>query len=170
MNTVGLLGIAAQEIATLARALPRNRRETLRFTGLPVAAELMAVEHLDFLAVAPGAKLAFCPPIPPCRLLLLPGSEGALLQRCKAACVMSYGGSSKDSLTLSSLAAGQASLAIQRELPTLTGGSIERQELVFPLAESKQARSLLFRVGLLLVLGVSVEDLPAALEIFGPEA
>lgn len=159
--------MAPGEIDALMRALPRSRQESIRLTSLPAAADLMAVEHLDLLAVAPGADLAPSAPLPSCRLLLLPGTEGALLRHCKAACVMSYGGASKNSLTLSSLEVGQVSIAIQRELPTLTGGSIDRQELVFPLAPDQEALSLLFRVGLFLVLGVSVDELPAALEIHG---
>jgi len=167
LKTVGLWGMAPGEIEALMRALPRALQESMRFTGLPAAADLMAVEHLDFLAVAPGAELASCAPLPPCRLLLLPGTAGALLRRCKVACVISYGSSSKDSLTLSSLEVGQVSLAILRTLPTLAGGSIERQELVLPLAPDMEAPKLLFRVGLFLVLGVSVADLPAALEVCG---
>lgn len=164
MKTVGFWGISTEDIAALRSALPTSLQEGYRFAQLPAAVDLLAVEQFALLAVAPGAEPESGVPIPPSRLLLLPGSDLSLLQRCKAACVMSYGGSSKDSLTLSSLEGRQLSLAIQRELPTLSGGSVERQELMFPLRGEEGPLDLLFRVGLLLVLGVCVEDLDALLQ------
>lgn len=163
MQTVGLWGLSATELSHLQAGLPRKLRETLRFTSFPAAAQLMAVEHLALLAVAPGAVPTMDTPLPPCRLLLLPGTERAFLGLLHANCVISYGGSSKDSLTLSALEGGVLCLAIQRTLPTLLGGSVERQELVFPLRGAERPLQLLFRVGLLLTLGCEPEQLSSLL-------
>lgn len=86
------------------------------------------------------------------------------MQGCTAACVMSYGTSSKDSLTVSSIEARCVSLAVQRELVTMLGGTVDRQELVIPLKNSKDPLPLLACVGLLLVMGVPAEELPALVE------
>jgi hypothetical protein len=77
---------------------------------------------------------------------------------------MSYGVSSKDSLTISSMEANQISVAVQRELVTVTGGTVEQQELILGIREDKALLPLLAFVGLLLVLGVPAEELPALLE------
>lgn len=168
MKTVGLWGLGAEEMNALFAILPRRTRETHRFALLPAAISLMAVEQFDLLAISPAAASEVAAPLPPCRLLLLPGTETALLRHCSASCVMSYGASPKDSLTISSLDPPLVSLAFLRELPTLTGGIVERQELPFPLQGGEPALSLLFRVGLLLVLGLPVEELPALLAQWVP--
>lgn len=163
VKTVGLWGIRAEEMNLLWGKLPRNLCEPNRFVELPTVTPLMAAEQFDLIAISPIAVNEVVAPLPPCRLLLLPGTEVSLLRYCVASCVMSYGASHKDSLTISSLDPPTVSLAILRELPTLTGGIVERQELQFPLRGKEPALSLLFRVGLLLVLGLPAEELPALL-------
>ena len=170
MKTVGLWGIRAAELEGLLSQLPRDLRESHRFVELPAAIHLMAAEQFELLAIAPTATTEVAAPLPPCRLLLLPGTEVALLRHCSASCVMSYGGSQKDSLSISSLDHPNVSFAILRELPTLSGGIVERQELQFPLRGTESAVSLLFRVGLLLVLGLPAEGLPTLLSHWGPPA
>lgn len=163
VKTVGLWGIRVEEIHALLAKLPRSLHESYRFVELPAAISLMAAEQFDLLAISPTAVTEVAAPLPPCRLLLLPGTEVSLLRHCVASCVMSYGASHKDSLTISSLDPPTISLAILRELPTLTGGIVERQELQFPLRGKEPALSLLFLVGLLLVLGLPAEELPTLL-------
>lgn len=164
LETVGLWGLTPEDIAGLRARLPQKQRESLRLTELPAAADLQAVQQMALMAVGPGAELGSCAPLPPCRLLLLPGTELQLLRRVESRCVIAYGGSSKDSLTLSSLEGGKLSLAVQRVLPTIGGGSVERQELTLPLPRGMAAQEALFRVGLLLVLGFSAEALDGQLD------
>ena len=65
-----------------------------------------------------------------CRVLLVPGDCTAPLERITAETVVTYGLSSRDSLTLSSLA--EPVLCVQRQLPRPGGGVVEPQE--FPPA------------------------------------
>ena len=117
-------------------------------------------EILPCLAVGPGPWDGII--LPASRLLLLPGEVSNLLQQCTASCVMSYGISSKDSITLSSMDEdGLCSLAIQRELITRSGGSVERQEVVLRPPKALPPLSLLFYVGLLPFAGTAADDLPA---------
>ncbi len=164
LETVGLWGPLPEEISALRGILPKAQRERYRFTELPAAADLQAVRHLELLAVSPGAELGASAPLPPCRLLLLPGAERQLLRRVDSRCVISYGGSSKDSLTLSSLEGRALTLSVQRVLPRLDGASVERQELRLLLPAGLAAQDALFRVGLLLLLGFAVEDVGRLLD------
>ena len=66
-----------------------------------------------------------------CGELLVPGDCTAPLERITAETVVTYGLSSRDSLTLSSLA--EPVLCVQRQLPRPGGGVVEPQE--FPLPE-----------------------------------
>jgi hypothetical protein len=123
---------------------------------------------LSLLVIAPDA-----PPLgtgekgglPGCRLLLLPGNRGDLVRRLPAACVMSYGTSPKDSLTVSAMAGGRLSVSLQRELVTLAGGSVERQELVLTARPAGVSREgVLALAGVLLLTGTAAEEVE---EIFG---
>lgn len=162
MQTVGLWGFFGEEQARLQAALPRQLREGLRFASFPAAAQLMAVSSLALLAVAPEAEPNDSAALPPCQLLLLPGSERNFLARAPAKCVISYGGSGKDSVTLSSRTGEGLLVAIQRSLPTLAGGSIERQELRIS-AGGQAPQRVLFFASLLLVLGCPMEELSTRL-------
>ena len=91
-----------------------------------------------------------------CRVLLVPGDCTAPLERITAETVVTYGLSSRDSLTLSSLA--EPVLCVQRQLPRPGGGVVEPQE--FPLPElPAPAAELLPLLGLrLLQLPLCVVD------------
>lgn len=73
-----------------------------------------------------------------CQILLAPGTCPPLaLSNLKAECVITYGLSSRDSLTLSSLS--HPVLCVQRTLPCPAGGRLEPQELPLgPLPESPE--------------------------------
>lgn len=128
------------------------------------ASELFSEGPLDLLAVAPGVTVGEEERLPACRLLLLPGANAPLIGRVNAPCVMSYGISSKDSLTVSSLEADHLALAIQRELVTISGGTVERQELILGIHGITKPIPWVYWVGVLLILGIPVESLPALLE------
>lgn len=65
-----------------------------------------------------------------CRLLLAPGDCAASLSPVRAETVISYGLSSRDSLTLSSLA--EPVLCVQRTLPRPDGTAVDPQEFPLP--------------------------------------
>lgn len=110
------------------------------------------------LVVSPdGADLPWLLPSS-CRTVLLPGQAGDLLTRLHAASAVSYGAGSRDTLTLTSQR-GTLWAALQREVVTLRGQVVERQE--FPIARTGQGGALgaLAVAGALLLLGVPPEAL-----------
>jgi len=66
--------------------------------------------------------------------------------------VLSYGASSRNTLTLSSLEEQRASVAIQREFISLDGHAVERQELVLPY-DGRSPDLFLAEAGAALLLG-----------------
>ena len=118
----------------------------------------------------PGERLVLLSPgwepdpdtsLPPCGLLLLPSGQEALALRFPAACAVSYGSGVRDSLTLSSVEGSRLAVAVQRELPTVLGGTVEEQELVLARVGEVSPLSALAAVGALLLLGATPEQLMA---------
>lgn len=107
----------------------------------------------DLLVVAPDAAgLAGLTVLHP-RLALLPGGCVAACRRVRAASAVSYGLGGQNTLTLSSLGPESVSVALQRELVTLSGRPVERQEWVLPFpGDPGGADGLLCLVGALLLL------------------
>lgn len=66
--------------------------------------------------------------------------------------MVSYGASSRNTLTLSSLDETRASVAVQREFAALDGRTVERQELVVPCI-GRSPDLLLAQAGAALLLG-----------------
>ena len=118
----------------------------------------------DLLAVTEdgGERLAGKPCRCRCGTLLLPGYQGELaMSRVETRRVISYGLSSRDSLTLSSLEPG-AVLCVQRALLRPDGSRIEPQEIPLPpLSLPPEAQLLAFGIRLLmgLPLSLSADDL-----------
>ena len=71
--------------------------------------------------------------------------------------VLSYGASSRNTLTLSSLDEGRASVAVQREFVSLDGRPVERQELILP-RDGSSPDLLLAQAGAALLLGKLPEE------------
>lgn len=94
---------------------------------------------------------------PPCRILLAPG--GSALPDLSVPSVVSYGPSRRDTLTVSSLRDGGMVLALQREVVTLTGRRMERQELALPVR--RELMLTLAWAGTLLLAGAEPEALAA---------
>ncbi|UOO38431.1 hypothetical protein IZU99_04035 [Oscillospiraceae bacterium CM] len=84
-----------------------------------------------------------------CGFLLLPGDAGG--SGVEADCVVTYGMSPKNTLTLSSIGEEACVLALQRELPTASGGVVERQEI--KIRGGLRPDILLAVTGALLILG-----------------
>lgn len=99
--------------------------------------------------------------LPPCAVLLLPSSAAPLASRFSARCAVSYGSGVRDSLTLSSLEGDKLVVAVQRELPAVTGSSVEQQELVLSLRRGVSPLPALAAAGALLLLGARPEELMA---------
>lgn len=87
------------------------------------------------------------------RVALLPGDNLALARGVRAASAVSYGLGRQNTLTLSSLEAGNVAVCLQRSLLTLSGRNVERQEWVLPLDPAVQSpERLLCLAGALLLL------------------
>ena len=104
---------------------------------------LLAGLALDLLVVSPGAT----------------GWAGAGALNCRtltralpAGTVLSYGSSSRNTLTLSSLDEQRASVAVQREFVSLDGRAVERQEIILP-CDGCSPDLLLAQAGAALLLG-----------------
>lgn len=105
------------------------------------------------LVIAPDATgLAGAGLIRP-RVALLPGDSVALARRVRAVSAVSYGLGRRNTLTLSSMEGGNVSVALQRELMTLSGAGVERQEWVLPYDHAQESpEEFLCLVGALLLL------------------
>jgi len=80
----------------------------------------------------------------------------------RAASAVSYGLSPRDSLTVSSRERGVLWAALQRELVTVDGRVVERQEFPLALEPGAEELSALAAAGALLLLGVPPEELGPA--------
>ncbi len=156
-------------IAILEGAFPLYRHLTASLAGdypLPPLlfgqspAELLPHGPLALLVLSPDGAVTPEDDLPPCRLLLLPGEGAGLVTQVRASCAMSYGTSPKDSITFSGTGGAGLSLSIQRELITLGGGTVERQELILPTPAHFTPAFTLAWAGTLLIMGVSPEELP----------
>ena len=113
---------------------------------------LLAGVELDLLVVSPlAAGWAWAGQLN-CRTALLPGGLPALTRALPAGTVLSYGASSRNTLTLSSLDEQRASVAVQREFAALDGRAVDRQELVLSWS-GRSPDLLLAETGVALLLG-----------------
>lgn len=113
---------------------------------------LLAGLALDLLVVSPAATGWAGAGALNCRTALLPGGRSALTRALPAGTVLSYGSSSRNTLTLSSLDEQRASVAVQREFVSLDGRTVERQELILP-CDGLSPDLLLAQAGAALLLG-----------------
>lgn len=95
-----------------------------------------------------------------CRTVLLPGETGELLPGLQAASAVSYGTGPRDTLTLSSREGERLWAALQREVVTVKGQVVDRQEFPLTVGRGEDARAALAVAGALLLLGVRPEDIP----------
>ena len=132
-----------------AQAELRRGRHPAEFTG----------RKLDLLVAAPDAVGWAGAGAVDCSTVLIHGAAGPLARSLRTGCAVSYGTSPKDTLTFSSLEGDQICLALQRELVTLAGDIVERQELVLPFPVGQDPLLFLSVAGTLLLLGVPAEAL-----------
>lgn len=117
-------------------------------------------QSFDLLIAAPAVKWQRGTAEIHCKGLLLSGASAALARRVHADYVVSYGTSAKDSITFSSLESGELLFTIQRELVTLSGTVVERQELRLPFSGALAPLPFLSAAGALLLMGFPPEELP----------
>jgi len=94
-----------------------------------------------------------------CGVLLLPGdvaAGGADARLFEADCLITYGMSPKNTITLSSISETSCVLAIQREFMTAGGDMLERQEI--KIKGGMRPNCLLAVAGALLILGLRISD------------
>lgn len=106
----------------------------------------------DLLLVAPSARAWAGAGVIQCRTALLPGSALPLARALSAQSAVSYGASPKDTLTISSLEDRQICVALQREIITLDGATLERQEFVLPFPPGEDPERFLGLTGARLLL------------------
>ena len=137
-------------------------------SGVPEPAGLFRGRHpaeltvgtLDLLVVSPRATGWAGAGSVNCRLILLPGSAAPLARGMHVEGAVSYGAGARNTITLSSLKENTVCLAVQRELVTVNGTIVERQELVLPYPTGQQSPDLFMaRVGALLLLGADTASL-----------
>ncbi len=111
----------------------------------------------DILVLSPDAVMTRRGQSAPvqCGILLLPGDADA--DSFDAGCVVTYGMSPKNTLTLSSIGEDTCVLALQRELLTANGAMLERQE--FNINSGLQPDRLLAMAGALLTLGLKPSEI-----------
>jgi len=132
------------------------RRLSARGRGAEIR---VSEQHPALLVVSPGAAAERIPLSGACRTVLLPGNAGELLDGLRAASAVSYGPSPKDSVTISSREGDKLWVALQRELVTVDGQVVERQEFPLTLDPGAGAMPALAATGALLLLGVPPEEL-----------
>ena len=113
--------------------------------------------HPALLVVSPRAATRGLKLPRQCRTALLPGGMGGVIPQ--AASAVSYGTSPRDSLTISSREGDTLWAALQRELVTVYGQVVERQEFPLDLAPGEEELPALAAAGALLLLGVLPEEL-----------
>ena len=105
------------------------------------------------LVIAPDARGLAGAGLIRSRLALVPGDSMALASRVRAVSAVSYGLGRRNTLTLSSMEGNSVAVALQRELVTLSGAGVERQEWVLPYdAQAESPEEFLCLVGTLLLL------------------
>lgn len=117
--------------------------------------------HPALVVVSPQAAVRDFPLPRQCRTVLLPG--GMRGEPPQAASAVSYGASPRDSLTISSREGDVLWAALQRELVTVEGHVVERQEFPLRLEPGEKELPALATAGALLLLGVPPEELAAKL-------
>ena len=134
------------------------RRLTLHGRSL---GQIPAADHPALLVVSPRAAARRDGRPERCRMALLPGDAPLPGWEFQAASAVSYGTGPKNTLTLSSREGPKLWLALQRELVTIQGQVVDRQEFPWILDHSASPQSALAVAGALLLLGVPPEQLSA---------
>lgn len=123
--------------------------------------QIPTADHPALLVVSPRAAAHGDGRSERCRMALLPGDAPLPGWELQAASAVSYGSGPKNTLTLSSREGRKLWLALQRELVTIQGQVVDRQEFPWILDYGASPQSALAVAGALLLLGVPPEQLSA---------
>lgn len=123
--------------------------------------QIPTADHPALLVVSPRAAARGDGRPERCRMALLPGDTTLPGWDLQAASAVSYGSGPKNTLTLSSREGRKLWLALQRELVTIQGQVVDRQEFPWMLDHGASPQSALAVAGALLLLGVPPEQLSA---------
>lgn len=170
MEYVGIWETDEGLCALARRCLPQALRGKVRLLSWDKPQEPRGVD-VSLLVLSPRAALwRGLDGLRPCPRLLLPDPAGPVAELLHAEMAVSYGVSPRDTLTVSSLGEDRMVLALQRELITLPGTLVDRQEFVLPRPAKVPPLILLACTGILLMLGVPPEEIriPQAREEFLP--
>ena len=151
MDTIRILEQGPVLSPLLTRCLPHRLRNRVRLSF--AASGPPPVAQTDLVVVAPDWEAGPLPPLS-CRVLLTPGSMTEAAEAISARWTVSYGGSPRDSLTFSSILDHTILLALQREIVTLRGLRLERQEFSLPFSGRVPPLTLLGCAGTCLLLDV----------------
>lgn len=128
-------------------------------SGIGGARVCVTPSHPALLVVSPQAAERDLTLPRACRTVLLPGNAGELLDGLRAASAVRYGTSLRDSLTIAGREGDRLWAALQRELVTVGGRVVERQEFPLALDHGLEALPALAAAGALLLLDVPPEEL-----------
>ena len=132
------------------------------FSALGIRPAPHSTTHLPaLLVVSPRAALRKSIKAT-CRTILLPGDTPLAELDLQAASAVSYGAGPRNTITISSQTGDRLWIALQRELITVQGCVVERQEFPWRLPYGASPYSALTVAGALLLLGVSPEQLSAS--------
>lgn len=132
------------------RGKGRETLERLRGAGLPGITWTGGSAALDALVLLPGSHMRSPARVP---VIVAPGECDA-----DAAQIITYGLGSRDTLTYSSMDADGPVLSLQRELVTLEGLRLERQEIPLPPLNTEPETALAI-AGALLTAGLPPSSL-----------
>ena len=136
--------------ADILRRLARHGRS---LGGLSVP------NHPALLIVSPRAAAREGGVSGTCRMVLLPGDSLLSGWDLQTASAVSYGAGPKNTLTLSSREGAKLWMALQRELVTVQGQVVDRQEFPWTLEHENPPQTALAVAGALLLLGIPPEQL-----------
>ena len=113
----------------------------------------------EILILSPGYAEKTKPDSRPvkCRVLLTPGS--AADEKIEAACAVGYGMSGCNSITLSSIKEDECILTLQRDILTLGGCVLERQDIAVRKDKATDPEELMAAAAALLILGIPPEKI-----------
>ena len=131
MFSVSVTGGGDRLAPYLRRCLKKASREGT------IDAALCSGTQADLRIITEGEAAPGC-------LLLRLGAEGRTLR-----CGLGYG----DDLTLSSIRRGSAMLALQQEVPALSGAALEQQEIPVTIGAPAEPEAVLAAAGAMLLLG-----------------
>lgn len=154
VDTIWVLGQAGRAVTTLLTEILKRAELSEKITVLDYSKTCTEI-RTDLCVFSTGLQTL---PKINCKTLLLPGNQ-QLAEGIKTDCAVSYGLSSKDTLTLSSIGESAYVAALQREIETLSGSVLECQEIPLYDMGKHTAEQILAAVGAALIVGVPPEKL-----------